>query len=535
MKKLTIDAADFIKSFQGAAVNLEIHKEEVNRLNVFPVPDGDTGTNMALTMSAASKAATNTANTRIKEIATAAAKGALMGARGNSGVILSQLFRGYAMGLEDKDVIGPKDIAKAMEKAVEVAYKGVMKPVEGTILTVARKISESALVHSKKKIDIITFMELVLQDGEKALNETPNQLPILRQAGVVDAGGKGLLVILQGSLEGLKGNDIAQSLPERVLPELNETTKAVFEAVNLEFPYCTEFIIQGDGIPEEELRQELLELGDSIVVVGDMGVVKVHIHTNRPGIVLEKGLARGTLHNIKIDNMVEQAHNEAQSSEENLAEVGFVAVASGAGLGKILKSMGVSELVEGGQTNNPSTEDLLKAVKKVRAKKVIILPNNKNIILAAKQLPELVEDQEVFVIPSRSVPQGISALLAYNAVGEFDSNLAAMEDALSNVITGEITFAVRTTQVDGLDINEGDIIGILDGKLRFTASSPEEGLLKLLELQGDSVELVTIYTGEPATVDQEEILDKLEEAFPDVELELHEGGQPLYYYLVSME
>ncbi|HHY36750.1 MAG TPA: DAK2 domain-containing protein [Firmicutes bacterium] len=538
----------------GAAL-LQEKKEEINSLNVFPVPDGDTGTNMSLTMTAAVREVEK-AKGELGSIAGALANGSLMGARGNSGVILSQLFRGFAAGLEGKVKASPLDFALALQEGVKTAYRGVMKPVEGTILTVAKEGAQAALAAARRGGDILAVLESTIRQAELTLERTPEILPVLKEAGVVDAGGKGLICILQGALLGLKGEDLAGlSLPPEAPHPVPEGTGE--GQVALAYQYCTEFIIKGHGLDLEKIRLQLSELGDSLIAVGTGELVKIHIHTNHPGQALEIGLAQGTLHDVKIDNMAEQhrevlaaqpqepAGSEPESAPQDTAGtgedeaedgIGVIAVALGEGIAAILESLGAERVVDGGQTMNPSTEDLVRSIEKSRYNKVILLPNNKNIILAAQQAQALAE-KEVVVVPSKSIPQGIAALLAFDPEADLETNGREMTAAMEGIKTGEVTYAVRDSSFNGQKIRAGDILGLLDGKLSVMGKEPAEVVLKLLaEMVEDSGEILTIYYGEGvSSTAARELADRIRETYPQCEVEVYEGGQPLYYYIVAVE
>jgi DAK2 domain fusion protein YloV len=535
----------------GAAL-LQEKKGELNSLNVFPVPDGDTGTNMSLTITAAVREVER-ANGDLGSIAGALANGSLMGARGNSGVILSQLFRGFAASLEAKVKASPMDFALALQEGVKTAYRGVMKPVEGTILTVAKEGAKAALQAARRGDDILGVLESAIRQAEITLNRTPEILPVLKEAGVVDAGGKGLLCILQGALMGLNGEGFAN------LPHPGEVPLPVREGAkegpaSLAYQYCTEFIIKGQGLELEKIRVRLNDMGDSLIAVGTAELVKVHIHTNHPGQVLEVGLAQGTLHDVKIDNMAEQHREvlavhppESDGSDSEPARavmgggkgeegIGVIAVALGEGITAILESLGVERVVGGGQTMNPSTEDLVRSIENSRYNKVILLPNNKNVILAAQQARDLTE-KEVLVVPSKSIPQGIAALLAFNPEADLGANGREMTAALKGVKTGEVTYAVRDSRFNGQEIRAGDILGLIDGKLSILGQEPEEAVLKLLDqLVEDTSEILTIYYGEGVSSSAaRQLATRVRDEYPQCEVEVYEGGQPLYYYIVAVE
>ena len=548
--KNQITGEDLKKSLVGSRDYLVLNKEMVNELNVFPVPDGDTGTNMSLTIISALKEAEHLDSfATVEEVSAAVSRGALMGARGNSGVILSQFFRGFAEGLKGKEVATIKDLAFAFKKASDVTYKAVMKPTEGTILTVGRELSDFAIKNAAKATDMGSFYESVIKAAEKSLDNTPNLLPVLKEQGVVDAGGKGLVVILQGALKAAKGETI-EKIEDA---ELERKTPKAFvdgevEDDDIEFAYCTEFLIKGDSDKAEEFKQKLIPLGDCLLVVGASGIIKTHIHTNNPGRVLEYASEIGMLQDIKIDNMRIQHKEKLFKDEEVEAakgknrlvepteEYAFVTVSIGDGLDEVFESLNADYIVKGGQTMNPSTEDLLKGVESTPGKNVFILPNNKNIQLAAEQVKELTK-RNVKVIPTRSIPEGISAMLAFQPDTSFDENEEAMKEAISHVKSGQVTYAVRDTEISGKKIAEGDVIGIAHGDIVSVGSKVTEVTRELIEeLVNEDHSLITLYYGEDVDEeDGEKLLKELEEEYEDLDIELVYGGQPLYYYLISLE
>ena len=548
--KNQITGEDLKKSLVGSRDYLVLNKEMVNELNVFPVPDGDTGTNMGLTIISALKEAEHLDSFEtVEEVSAAVSRGALMGARGNSGVILSQFFRGFAEGLKGKEVATIKDLAFAFKKASDVTYKAVMKPTEGTILTVGRELSDFAVKNAAKATDMGSFYESVIKAAEKSLDNTPNLLPVLKEQGVVDAGGKGLVVILQGALKAANGETI-EKIEDA---ELERKTPKAFvdgevEDDDIEFAYCTEFLIKGDSDKAEEFKQKLIPLGDCLLVVGASGIIKTHIHTNNPGRVLEYASEIGMLQDIKIDNMRIQHKEKLFKDEEVQAakgknrvvepteEYAFVTVSIGDGLDEVFESLNADYIVKGGQTMNPSTEDLLKGVESTPGKNVFILPNNKNIQLAAEQVKELTK-RNVKVIPTRSIPEGISAMLAFQPDTSFDENEEAMKEAISHVKSGQVTYAVRDTEISGKKIGEGDVIGIAHGDIVSVGSEVTEVTRELIEeLVNEDHSLITLYYGEDVDEeDGEKLLKELEEEYEDLDIELVYGGQPLYYYLVSLE
>lgn len=548
--KNQITGEDLKKSLVGSRDYLVLNKEMVNELNVFPVPDGDTGTNMSLTIISALKEAEHLdSSATVEEVSAAVSRGALMGARGNSGVILSQFFRGFAEGLKGKEVANIKDLAFAFKKASDVTYKAVMKPTEGTILTVGRELSDFAVKNAAKATDMGSFYESVIKAAEKSLDNTPNLLPVLKEQGVVDAGGKGLVVILQGALKTAKGETI-EKIEDA---ELERKTPKAFvdgevEDDDIEFAYCTEFLIKGDSDKAEEFKQKLIPLGDCLLVVGASGIIKTHIHTNNPGRVLEYASEIGMLQDIKIDNMRIQHKEKLFKDEEVEAakgknrviepteEYAFVTVSIGDGLDEVFESLNADYIVKGGQTMNPSTEDLLKGVESTPGKNVFILPNNKNIQLAAEQVKELTK-RNIKVIPTRSIPEGISAMLAFQPDSTFDENEEAMKEAISHVKSGQVTYAVRDTEISGKKIGEGDVIGIAHGDIVSVGSEVTEVTRELIEeLVNEDHSLITLYYGEDVDEeDGENLLKELEEEYEDLDIELVYGGQPLYYYLISLE
>jgi DAK2 domain fusion protein YloV len=531
--------------WQAGTVWLERHASSINALNVFPVPDGDTGTNMLLTMRAALEESASANNQSAADVAQATAHGALMGARGNSGVILSQMLRGMATSLKGKKRFAADDFARALSEGSATAYKGVIKPVEGTILTVGRESAEAARAAVDDGVrDFTPLMERVVAAAKESVSRTPLLLNVLREAGVVDAGGEGLYVILEGALRHLRGE--AMETDEMVEATPSAVVKPAAEA-ELEWGYCTEFVLQGRGLDVEELRKRISASGDSALVVGDESTVKVHVHTFRPGEVIDYASGKGTLHNIKIDNMQDQ-HREylvmaseevmetAEAASERKDGIAVVAVVSGPGLEEVFTSLGVSTIVPGGQTMNPSTQELLQAVESLDHQDVVVLPNNDNVVLAAEKAREL-SAKNVVVVPSETIPQGISALLAFNYQADLSKNAEAMRKALNSIQTAEITRAIRSVRINGMQVEKGEVIGLLNGDL--TASGPTTGevALKLLEqMNADDYEIITAYYGEDvAEAEAEDLLGNLREHYPDQEWELVDGGQPHYYYILSAE
>ena len=561
-----IDAAALKRAFLAGAEGLEARKEWINELNVFPVPDGDTGTNMTMTILSAAREAAAIEEPTMELLAKAISSGSLRGARGNSGVILSQLLRGFTKEIADKDKIDVACLARAFHRGTETAYKAVMKPKEGTILTVARGMAEKAQELSEETTDILDFVSRVIEHGDYVLSQTPEMLPVLKQAGVVDSGGQGLMQIVKGCLEGLKGREAVLGQKQESVSsagKVSGASAADIETADIRFGYCTEFIINlaaefGDT-DEKSFKQYLESIGDSLVVVSDDEIVKVHVHTNNPGLAIQRALTFGSLSRIKIDNMreeheerlikdaermaKEQKHEALKSQEaQDAAEVprketGFVAVCAGSGLADIFKGIGADVVIEGGQTMNPSTEDILKAVEQVNADTVYVLPNNKNIILAAEQAKKLSKDCEVAVVPSKTVPQGITALINFAPDLEPQENLEIMGQEMGRVKTGQITYAVRNTSVDGREIHEGDIMGIGDSGMLAVGSSVSQTAMDTLNaMVDDDSELITIYYGGSVKEeDAERFLEDAREQFSGCEIELHFGGQPVYYYLISVE
>ena len=555
----TIDANMLKNMFLAGAKRIESKKEWINELNVFPVPDGDTGTNMTLTiMSAASEVGALT-DPDMETLAKAISSGSLRGARGNSGVILSQLLRGFTRGVRKLNDLDAPAIAAAMERGVETAYKAVMKPKEGTILTVARAAADRAAELADTAEDLESFFDGIFQHAEETLARTPEMLPVLKEAGVVDSGGQGLMVVLEGAFDAFMGKEVDLTFDGG---ESAKVVKITSQAeADIKFGYCTEFIIvlnkEFTAEDEVDFKAYLSSLGDSIVCVADDEVVKIHVHTNDPGLAIQRALTYGSLSRIKIDNMREEHHErlfkdaqklasaqaqadmqvKAEKKEEPAKEAGFVAVSMGDGMKKIFQELGVDEIIEGGQTMNPSTADILDAVERVNAKTVFVFPNNKNIILAAQQAKDLVEGKTVVVIPSKTVPQGITAVINYINGSSAEENEAAMNEEMQRVKSGQITYAVRDTVIDDKTIKEGDIMGLGDdGLLAVGEDIAETTMATIAALVDEDSEIISIYYGEDVSEEEaEELTEKLEEAYPDCEVELNQGGQPIYYYVVSVE
>ena len=537
-----IDGKKFRDMFVSGANNLQNNKDLVDKLNVFPVPDGDTGTNMSLTISCAIKELNKVEKDDIGQLGKALSKGSLMGARGNSGVILSQIIRGIAQSIDGKEMLTSMDIAKALKNGSDIAYKAVIKPVEGTILTVVRESGEYAIKAAKKEKDLLKFLEMVIDEANKSLERTPELLKNLKEAGVVDSGGKGLVLIYEGMYEALKGNPIkAKDLNDSNVSEVKQAGTSI-NTEDIKFCYCTEFILESNSISDTEIRDIMLKYGDSLAVVGDEGIIKVHVHTNDPGLVLQDALKHGQLVTIKIENMKLQHENTlvgdtdeiAQSVEEK--EYGFIATSMGEGLAKIFKDFGVDYIIEGGQTMNPSTEDFMKAIDSINAKNIFIFPNNSNIIMAANQAKEL-SDKNIIVIPTKNTPQGFTALVNFNADASVEENEQALMESLTMVKSGQVTFAVRDTVMNDVEVKEGNIIGIAESKLMDAGDSVDEITTSLVEkLVDEDSAIITLFYGEDVTEeDANNLRDELEEKFEDLDIELYYGGQPLYYYLISVE
>ncbi len=541
-----IDSALFMRAVKSGYANLENKKSEVNSLNVFPVPDGDTGTNMALTMQHAKDELSKQIPDTVGECAVNASTGALMGARGNSGVILSQLFRGFSKALAGKSTINCESLAIAFDGASKMAYKAVMKPTEGTILTVARLMSEFAVSNYSKYIDVAAFLEDIINAGQIALDDTPNLLPVLKQAGVVDAGGKGLLCILEGALAALNDNDIEIASAEDSGEEEHEGMIGDIDS-EITFAYCTEFLIRtkDDSDYERSLTEKLFKLGDCLIVIQDGRIIKVHIHTNEPWTAMKHAANCGELEKIKIENMrrqhsemfgdVQPEETKEVYSKEHKKYV-IASVCAGDGFEEILKQLGVDYIIKGGQTMNPSTEDFLNIINNTDADHYILLPNNKNIIMAASQTKEI-SDKDITVIETRNIPQAIAAMISFAADADLEENIDAMNEAKASVKTGQVTFAVRDTSVSGIEIHEGDILGMLNEDIVVCTKGVKEAMIELLDkMVDDDSELISIYYGEDVTEEEAEALcDELAEKYEDCDIELSKGDQPLYYYIVGVE
>lgn len=549
------------RMFLAGAQNIEAKKEYINELNVFPVPDGDTGTNMSLTIMAAAKEVTALADMDMKSLAKAISSGSLRGARGNSGVILSQLLRGFTKALRDEQEINVQNLAAACERAKDTAYKAVMKPKEGTILTVARGIAEKASELAETTDDLEVFIPALLEEGDAVLAKTPDMLPVLKEAGVVDSGGQGLMEVLKGAYDAFLGKEIDYSslASENVGSALAGQQKVSAEsAADIKFGYCTEFIIMTEKefteTDEHEFKAYLESIGDSIVCVADEDVVKVHVHTNDPGLAIQKALTYGQLSRMKIDNMREEHQEKLIRDAEKLAKqqkeaeekaaaaqprkpMGFITVSIGEGLNEIFRELGADYIIEGGQTMNPSTEDMLNAVDHVNADTIFILPNNKNIVLAANQAKALVKDKEIIVIPTKTVPQGITAIISFMPEADGKANEEAMLEAIEQVKSGQVTYAVRDTKIDDKEIHEGDIMGIGDAGIIAVGTQIEETTRQMLDqLVDEDSELISLYYGEEVKEEEaQRFVAEIEEKYPDVDVDAHYGGQPIYYYVLAVE
>ena len=544
----SIGGTELRKMVAAGAKVLEINRAKVDSLNVFPVPDGDTGTNMSLTIQSAVKEMNLCTSNRLSELCDAVSKGALKGARGNSGVILSQLFRGICAEIKKHDDVSIKAFARAMENGTRVAYAAVSKPKEGTVLTVARMMSEYAVASAAKFREFPAFLEEVIKKGEEALANTPEQLPVLKKAGVVDAGGMGLLCIYRGFLGALNGEEVAEELSA---PEAQKSDEDVFgdnsDIINLDlgeivFAYCTEFFIinlkkQTTLADIDRLKEKLMQIGDCVICIGDLELVKVHVHTNTPGVALSYALELGELDRVKIENMLEQNRAMRAKREAEKKEMGMLAICAGEGLEAIFKDLLVDRVIEGGQTMNPSASDIADAVQKINAEHVFVFPNNKNIILAAEQAKALVTGRTIHVIPTKNIPQGFAAVLAFNAEATVEENKTDMLHALDNVRAGQCTYAVRNTHLNGFSLKEGDIIGLDDKKILAKGDNIDDTMVNLVEkLKDSSHEIITLYYGkEVKEEDAEELAARLAEKYPDCDVDYHFGGQPVYYYIVSLE
>ncbi len=555
-----IDASLLAKMFLAGANNLEAKKEWINELNVFPVPDGDTGTNMSMTIMSAAKEVHGLSNPTMEQLAKAISSGSLRGARGNSGVILSQLFRGFCKVIKTQNELNVSIISEACQKAVETAYKAVMKPKEGTILTVAKGAADKALELCDETDDLVYFMEEVIKEADYVLSQTPEMLPVLKQAGVVDSGGQGLVEVLRGAYDALIGKGL-----EYTTEETDKKSDAVVSEDEIKFGYCTEFIIMVkkplSSKEEAEYKSYLESIGDSIVVVCDDDLVKTHVHTNDPGLAIQKALTHGALTKIKIDNMREEHQEKLFKEAEKLAaaetkevasaaeapapltfemehkDMGFISVSIGEGINEIFRGLGVDYIIEGGQTMNPSTEDMLTAIERVNADHIFILPNNKNIIMAANQAASLVKDKDIIVIPTKTIPQGITALVNFIPDYSAQDNAETMNAEITNVKTGQVTYAVRDTEIDGKTIKQDDYMGIGDKTILSVGTDLKAVTLEMVdEMIDDESAIVSIYFGSDSSEeDAEELASIIQEKYPDLEVEVNDGGQPIYYYVISVE
>ena len=554
MATKSIDVELLAKMFLAGAQNIEAKKEYINELNVFPVPDGDTGTNMSMTIMAAAKEVTALEGMDMASLAKAISSGSLRGARGNSGVILSQLLRGFTKSIKTESEIDVPALARAAVRAKETAYKAVMMPKEGTILTVAKGVAEKAQTLAEETDDLEEFLPKLIEEAETVLAKTPDMLPVLKEAGVVDSGGQGLLEVLRGAYDAFLGKEIDYSALAPTPQAVNATKAETEGTVDIKFGYCTEFIILLDKEftekDEIEFKAYLESIGDSIVCVADEDVVKIHVHTNDPGLAIQKALTYGQLSRMKIDNMREEHQERLIKDAEKLAaqqaeakkaeprkEVGFIAVSIGEGMNEIFRELGADYIIEGGQTMNPSTEDMLNAIDQVNAEHIFILPNNKNIILAANQAQTLTEDKDIIVVPSKTVPQGITAIINYMPDADAQTNLEAMIEGIGNVKTGQVTYAVRDTHIDDKEIHEGDIMGIGDSGILAVGQSVEETTKEMLaQLVDEDTELISLYYGQDVQEESaENFAQEIEDLYPDVDVDVHSGGQPIYYYVLSVE
>ncbi len=553
-----IDGKLFREMFVSGANNLQNNKELIDKLNVFPVPDGDTGTNMSLTIASALKELSKVKEDNIEEIGKALSKGSLMGARGNSGVILSQIIRGISKSIEGKKELDISLLAKALKSGSDTAYKAVIKPIEGTVLTVVRESSDFAVKNAKKHKDMIEFFEAVVEQANASLERTPDLLKNLKDAGVVDSGGKGLVCMYEGMLSALKGRkiellDAQETTLDKSKSENTDTSSESARDLDIKFTYCTEFILETDSIDSDSMRDIMLNYGDSLVVVGFDGVIKVHVHTNNPGSVLEEALKYGPLVTIKIENMKIQHENQIIENKEEeepsqlskdddfhvnkeKKKYGFITTTMGSGLSEIFEKLGVDIVIEGGQTMNPSTEDFMNAIDMINADNIFILPNNGNVIMAANQAKEISE-KNIFVVPTKNIPQGIACLVGFDPEAQADANMESFTEALESIKSGEITYAVRDTIMDGIEVKEGDVIGITGKALVSSGKSVEDVTKKVIEgMIDEDSDIVTLYYGENVEEDSARAFAELiQEEFEDIDVELYYGGQPLYYYFISVE
>ena len=543
----SINGAAFTKMIVTASKLLDANRAKIDALNVFPVPDGDTGTNMSLTMQSAVKELKNCNSNRLSNISDAVSRGALRGARGNSGVILSQVLKGICTIIKTKDEVDTRLFAKAMKNATTVAYAAVSKPKEGTMLTVSRMMSEAAQ-NAVKYRDFETFLQEVIKRGEEALEMTPQLLPVLKKAGVVDSGGMGLLTVYKGMLKGLLGETVEsgaeeeEAEPEKKVDNISSDNIDIINLGEIEFAYCTEFFIinlkrRTTLADIDKLREYLMTIGDCVLVIGDLEFVKVHVHTNNPGQALSKALSLGEIDRVKIENMLEQHRQLVKKYEAEKKEMAMLAISQGDGLAEIFRELMVDKIIEGGQTMNPSASDIADAIAKINAENIFIFPNNSNIILAAEQAKSLVEGKKIFVVPTKNIPQGFSAALAFNPEENAEQNLLNMYHAIENVVTGQVTYAVRTTKIDGFSLKKGDIIGLNSKKILTKSDNIVDATLKLVDkLKDNGQALINLYYGKEVSEDDAKALSqKISEKYPDCDVELYYGGQDIYYYIVSME
>lgn len=539
----TFNGVTFKTMILTASKLLELNRVNVDALNVFPVPDGDTGTNMSLTVQSAVKEVMNCKGNKMADLAEAVSRGALRGARGNSGVITSQILRGICSVLKKSEEIDVKIFAQALKAGAEVAYGAVSKPKEGTILTVIRMIAEHAQSARRKHVDFESFFASIMESGNEAVNLTPELLPVLKKAGVVDAGGKGLMVILEGMYKALLGEQVSadEVIPDAISSETTMDHVNIMSLGQIEFAYCTEFFIinikkQTTLADIERLREFLMTIGDCVIVIGDLEFVKVHVHTNQPGVALSKALELGELDKLKIENMLEQNRALMKKYEEEKKEMGMMSVSAGDGITSIFKDLMVDQIIEGGQSMNPSANDIADAVQRINAENVFVFPNNKNIILASEQAKSLVENKRIHVIPTKNIPQGFSAALAFNPELSVDENKANMIHALDTVTVGQVTYAVRNTKLYGFDLKIGDIMGLDNKKILSVGKDISEVTIDLIEKLRSDEEVITLYYGqEVKEEDAIKLQEVLQERYPDCDVEIHYGGQPIYYYYVALE
>lgn len=541
----SINATSFRKMISSGVKLLDVNKQHIDALNVFPVPDGDTGTNMSLTLQSSLKEMSLYQGNNLNDLAEAVSKGALKGARGNSGVITSQVLRGFCSVLKEKEEIDTKLFAKALKSGTEIAYNAVSKPKEGTMLTVIRIVAEAAITASKKEHDFEKFLPVIISAGDDILAQTPEMLPVLKKAGVVDAGGKGLLYIFKGMLKGLLGEEIEgadEHEETNVAGERANEHADILSLDEIEFAYCTEFFIinlnkKTTKADIDKLKETYMNYGDSVLVIGDLDFVKVHVHTNKPGVLLGYALELGEIDKIKIENMLEQNRQLKAQYDAEKKEQGMLSICAGKGLTDIFKDLLVDAVIEGGQTMNPSANDIAEAAARINSEHVFIFPNNKNIILAAEQAKALIEGKVLHVIPTKNIPQGLAAALAFNPDASVEENLANMSNVLDTISSGQVTYAVRSTQIDGFDLKEGDIIGLDNKTILTKGSNVSEVTSQLIEkMYKPEHTMITMYFGSDVKEEDADLLkEDLSEKYPDCEVEIYFGGQPLYYYIISLE